>query len=56
VSDNVVITVYHVYACISLVKLVEVFFSLFFRLFATGFIIPVNKDYHKQRRITAQAF
>jgi len=29
--------------CIYLVKLVK--FSFFFFLFATGFIIPVNKDY-----------
>jgi len=29
VSDNVVITVYNVYVCIFLVKLVKVFFSLF---------------------------
>jgi len=31
---------------ISLVKLVK-FSFLFFLLFATGFIIPVNKAYHK---------
>jgi len=43
VSDIVVIAVYNVYACISLVKLK--FSFLFFRFFATGFIIPVNKDY-----------
>jgi len=43
VSDNVVITVYNVYVCISLVKLT--FSFLFFRLFAAGFIIPVNKDH-----------
>ena len=45
VSDNVVITVYNVYVCISLVNLT--FSFLFFRLFAAGFIIPVNKDYQK---------
>jgi len=41
VCDNVVSTVRF-----SLLKLVK--FSFLFFLFATGFITPVNKDYHKQ--------
>ena len=43
-SDNVVITVYNVYVCTSLVKLVK-FSFLFFLLFATGFIIPASEGY-----------
>ena len=46
-SDIVVITVYNVYVCISLVKLVRVFFSLFSAYLLPGRIIPVNKDYQK---------
>jgi len=36
-SDIVVITVYNVYVCISLVKLVYVFFSLF-----SAYLVPVS--------------